>query len=148
MSKSVAFSRDLLKLVFQNANLPGIGDAGGLRGSVSPGVFYISAHIGDPGELGSQATNEISYTGYARVPLDRNATNFVVDEGTGVMSLGVNVEFGEMTGGTGGTMTHWAVGIAASGATYVLYKGTTNSIPVVIGSIPRIKANLSTVTEE
>lgn len=151
MSKSNAFETDILRHIFQNTDIPNIGDAGGLRGSVSAGQLFLSLHTADPGEVGTQATSEISYTGYARQGLARNGTNFPVTDG--VMSLGVNVDFPEMTGGAGGTVTHWAVGVAVSGATYVLYKGSvTPTIVVAAGSIPRLKGTPSgtpsTVTEE
>jgi hypothetical protein len=151
MSKSNTFEDELLKLIFQNANIPNIGDATGLRGSSTAGSLYISLHTADPGEAGTQATNEISYTGYARQAVARNATNFPVSGGT--MSLGVNVDFPKMTGGTGGVVTHWAVGKEASGATVVLYKGTVSpNITVNTGVTPRIEGTPagtpSTVTED
>lgn len=151
MSKSNTFENEFLLLVFNNTNIANIGDATGLRGSTTVGSLYLSLHTADPGEAGSQATNEISYTGYARVPAARNNTNFVVTNNT--MALGVNFDFGEMTAGAGGTVTHWSVGKEASGATTVLYKGSvTPTITVAVGSIPRLKGNPSgtpsTVTED
>lgn len=151
MSKSNFLEEAWLKLVFQNVDIAGIGDAGGLRGSVAAGSLYLSLHTADPGEVGSQATSEISYTGYARQALARNATNFPVTGNT--MSLGVNVDFPESTGGTGGTATHFAIGISASGATNVLYKGpVTPNIVVQNGVTPRYKGTPSgtpsTITED
>jgi hypothetical protein len=111
----------------------------------------LSLHTADPGEAGSQATSEISYTGYARQGLARNATNFPVTGNT--MELGVNVDFPESTGGAGGTVTHFSIGIAASGATNVLYKGpVTPNIVVQTGVTPRYKGvpsgTPSTITED
>lgn len=151
MSKSNAFETSLLALVFQNADIPNIGDAEGLRGSVAAGQLFLSLHTADPGEAGTQATSEISYDDYARQGLARNASNFPVADG--VMSLGVNVDFPEMKSGAGGTVTHWSVGVASTGSTVVLYKGSvTPSILVATGSIPRIKGTPSgtpsTVSED
>lgn len=151
MSKSNAFETELLELIFNNTAIPNIGDAPGIQGSAAAGSLYLSLHTADPGEAGNQSTSEISYTGYARQALARNGTNFVVTGNE--MALGVNVDFPEMTGGTGGVVTHWAVGKAASGATNILYSGTvTPQITVEVGTIPRLKGNPSgdptTITED
>lgn len=151
MSKSNASETGLLKLIFQNADFLNVGDAGGLRGSATAGSLYISLLTSDPGEAGTQTTSEISYTGYARQALARNATNF--PESSGTVSIGVNVDFPEMTGGTGGTVTHWGIGTAVSGTGILLYSGTVSpNITVANGSIPRIKGTPSgtpsTVTED
>lgn len=151
MSKSDSFENALLLLIFNNTNIANIGDATGLRGSTVVGSLFISLHTADPGEAGTQATNEIAYTGYARQALARTSGNFSVTGNT--MSLAVNVDFPEMTGGAGGTVTHWAVGVAVSGATTILYKGTVSpNIAVANGVTPRIKGtpsgSASTVTED
>lgn len=151
MSKSNTFETALLQLLFNNTTIPNIGDATGLRGSTAVGSLYLSLHTADPGEAGTQATNEIAYTGYARQAVARTSGNFAVSGGT--MSLNINVDFPEMTGGAGGTVTHFAVGAELSGATLVLYKGAvTPSIVVATGVTPRIKGvpsgTPSTVTED
>lgn len=151
MSKSNALETALLNLLFTNANIATIGDATGLRGSTTVGSLYLSLHTADPGEAGTQSTNEISYTGYARQAVARTSGNFAVSGNT--MSLNVNVDFPEMTGGTGGTVTHFAVGAEVSGATLVLYKGAvTPTIVVATGVTPRIKGvpsgTPSTITED
>ena len=51
-----------LSLFFTNTDWTDVGDAGGLRGSVTPGSVYLSLHTTSPGTGGTQATNEISYT--------------------------------------------------------------------------------------
>lgn len=146
MSKSNTFENDLLLLLFNNTNIANVGDATGVRGSSSAGSLYLSLHTGDPGEAGNQETNEISYTGYARVAVARSSAGFTVS-GNSVV-LAANVDFGEMTAGTGGTVTHFAIGTASSGTGKVLYKGTTDpDIAISAGVIPRLKAATS-VTED
>lgn len=151
MSKSNTFENELLLLIFNNTNIANIGDATGLRGSSAAGSLYLSLHTSDPGEAGTAATGEIAYTGYARQELARNGTNFVVSGST--MSLGVNVDFPEMTGGAGGTVTHFAVVKQASGASVVLYRGAVSPNQIIAtGVIPRVKGTPSgtpsTVTED
>lgn len=151
MSKSNDFETALLQLVFQNSNIANIGDATGLRGSTTAGSLYLSLHTADPGEAGNQTTSEISYTGYARQAVGRTSGNFAVSGNT--MSLNVNVDFPEMTGGAGGTVTHFAVGTLVSGTGMVLYKGTvTPNLVVQTGVTPRYKGvpsgTPSTITED
>jgi hypothetical protein len=146
VSKSNQFESDLLLLVFNNTNIANVGDATGLRGSSTAGSLYLSLHTGDPGEAGTQATNEIAYTGYARQAVARSSAGFTVSGNA--VTLAANVDFPEMTGGAGGTVTHFAVGVASSGSTVVLYKGTTDpDITVATGVIPRLKAATS-ITED
>lgn len=121
MSKGNTFENDLLLLLFNNTNIANLGDATGLRGSSAAGSLYVSIHTGDPGEAGDQTTNEISYTGYARVAVARSGAGWTVSGNQ--VSNAAPVTFGQMTGGAGGTATHFAVGIASSSTGKVLYKG-------------------------
>jgi hypothetical protein len=151
MSKSNTFENGLLLLVFNNDDFTGVGDAGGLLGSATAGSLYISLHTSDPGEAGDQTTNEIAYTGYARQGLARTSGNFAVSGNT--MSLNVNVDFPEMTGGAGGTVTHWGVGTDSSGAGKLLYSGEVDpDILISDGVTPRVKGvptgTPSTITED
>ena len=146
MSKSNTFENELLAHIFTNSAIAGIGDTAGVLPSAAPGSLYLSLHTNDPGEAGTQATSEISYTGYARVAVVRSAAGFAVSGAT--VTLANNVDFGEMTAGTGGSVTFFAVGKAASGATNILYSGAVSpSIAVAVGVTPRLK-NSTSVTEE
>lgn len=146
MSKSNACENALLLLIFNNIDFANIGDAGGLQNSATAGSFYLSLCTGDPGEAGDQTTNEIAYTGYARVAVARSAAGFTVSGST--VTLTNNADFPEMTGGAGGTVTHWGVGTASSGAGVLLYSGTTDpDILISTGIIPRLKA-ATNITED
>lgn len=145
MSKANDFENDLLLLLFQNANIANLGDATGVRGSTAAGSLFISLHTADPGEAGTQATNEISYTGYARVGLARTSGNFTVSGNA--VSFAANVDFGACTAGSG-TATHFGIGMASSGATRLMYKGALSpTIAVSAGVTPRINAG-QFVTED
>lgn len=145
MSKSNTWENDLLLLVFNNTNAANIGDATGLRGSSTAGSLYLSLHTADPGEAGDQSTNEIAYTGYARVAVARSGSGFTV---TGnAVALAANVDFPAGTGGSG-TATHFGIGTSASGAGKLLYKGSLSpSIVCGNGVTPRINAG-TVVTED
>jgi hypothetical protein len=145
MSKSNDFENDLLLLVFNNTNAANIGDATGLRGSSTAGNLSISLHSADPGEAGNQSTNEIAYTGYARVQSARTSGNFTVT--ANAVAFAANVDFPAGTGGSG-TATHFGIGVGASGATKLLYKGALSpSIVCGNGVTPRINAG-TVVTED
>ena len=147
MSKSNVWETDLLKLVFNNDAAAGIGDAGGLRGSVTAGNLYLRLHTADPGEVGTQATNETTYTGYAAMAVPRTAAGFTVS-GNGV-NLTTAVEFGECTANPGVPITHISIGDDPTGAGKIRYKGTlTPNIAMAVGTAPRIKTTANLVTED
>ena len=143
MSKSNTFENDLLALIFNGTAISGLADN---AASTPLTNLYIALHTSDPGEAGNQATGEISYTGYARVAVARTSGGWTVT--TNSVSPVAAIEFGEMTGGTGGTATHASIGTASSGSGKILYAGAlTPTVAVATGVIPRIK-NTSTITEE
>ena len=146
MSKSNSCENSLLLLIFNNTDFANIGDAGGLQNSAAAGSLYLSLHTSDPGEAGSQTTNEIAYTGYARVAVARSSAGFTVSGNA--VTLTANADFPEMTAGAGGTVTHFGVGTASSGAGVLLYSGTTDpDILISTGIIPRLKTTTS-ITED
>lgn len=143
MSKSNTFENDLLKLIFNGSGIANLAD----NAASSPLTnLYASLHTADPGEAGDQSTNEISYTGYARVAIARTAGGFTVSGSS--VTLTAPVDFPEMTGGAGGTVTHFAIGTASSGTGKILYSGTTDPDHVIqTGNIPRLKTG-TTITED
>ena len=145
MSKSNAYETALLQLVFQNATIANIGDATGLRGSTTAGQLFFRLHTDDPGEVGTQATNEVSYTGYAPVGVARSNAGFTVTNNS--VSPAANVDFPTCTAGTA-TATHFSVGVASSGATLVLYKGAISpTIAIAANVTPRL-TTATAITED
>lgn len=146
MSKSDTFENDILKLIVNNTDIANIGDAGGLRGSVTLGSLYWALYTADPGEAGSAVTNETAYTGYARQGFARNGTNFVVTGNS--VSPGADVTFPECSASPGGAITHAGLVNTSSGAGKLLWSGTmTPNITMAVGVSPIIKAT-STITED
>lgn len=138
MSASNTAETALLQLILQNIDWAGLGDAGGLRGSVAPGNLFVSLHTGDPGEAGTQATNEANYGGYARVAVVRSAAGWTVS-GNAWQNAGV-VSFPACTSGNN-SITNYAIGLASSGATTVLFKGAlTAPLAVSTGITPAFNA--------
>lgn len=145
VSKANTFENALLELVFKNTDFENIGDAGGLLGSVTPGSLYVSLHTSDPGEAGTQETNECAYGDYARVAVARSGAGWVVTGNS--VSPAADVEFPEAASGSE-TATHWAVGSATSGAGILLYKGALSPVIEVNEGVVPIVVSTSTITED
>ena len=143
MSKGDTFENDLVKLIFNATAIANIAD----NAATSPLTqLFVALHTADPGEAGTQSTSEISYTGYARVAINRNSGGFTVTGNS--VSPAANIDFGNMTAGAGGTVTFFSIGVASSGATKILYSGAVSpSIVVTTGVTPRL-TTASTITED
>jgi len=111
----------LMLLLFNNTNFADVGDATGLRGSTTAGSLFLSAHTADPAEAGTQTTSEVTYTSYARVTVARSAGGFTITANS--VSPAAVVTFPTGTGGSG-TITHFGIGTASSGAGVLLWRGT------------------------
>lgn len=143
MSKSNALENALLELIFKATAFADVAE----NDASSPITdIYVSLHTGDPGEAGDQTTNEISYTGYARVAVVRSGVGWVVTGNS--VSPAADVTFGQMTAGAGGTVTHAGIGKSVSGAGVLFYSGAVSpNIAVVNGVTPIIAAG-STIVED
>jgi hypothetical protein len=133
MSKSNVFENDWMKLIFNGIAIPNLAD----NAASSPATnLFLSLHTADPGEAGTQTTSEVAYTGYARAAVPRTSLGWSVVENAA--SLTSNVDFNACTGGTA-VVTHFAVGLASTGAGKILYKGTVNpTISIANGVTPRL----------
>jgi hypothetical protein len=147
MSASNDFEADILKLIFNNTAIANIGDAPGILGSAAAGSLYVALHTADPGEAGTQATSEATYTGYARVAVARSGAGWTVS-GTAPTQV-VNaaaVTFGLCTAGSE-TITHFSVGYQSAGATKMVDPGVLNaSLAVSAGITPAFSAGQLTIT--
>jgi hypothetical protein len=134
-AKTDALENRLLQLLFNNTNAADIGDATGLRGSTVAGQFFLSLHTADPGEAGAQNTSEVTYTGYARVGINRasGAGGFTVT-GASVSPTTNPTPFGACTAGSA-TATHFGIGTASTGAGVLLYKAALPSSIVISSGV-------------
>jgi len=144
MSKGNSCESDILKLIFNATTFAEIAE----NDTTSPSAnLTVALHTSDPGETGTQSTNETAYTGYARVNVARTTGGWTVS-GTAptVVSPVANIDFGECTGSPGAAITHFSVGTGT--ANYLLYSGTvTPNITMSAGVIPRLKTT-STISED
>ena len=144
-AKSTSWANKLLKLVFNNDDATGIGDAGGLLGSTVDGNLYVSLHTATPGAGGDQTTNEVTYGAYARVAVARTTGGWTVTGATVVNAAAVI--FPQATTGPQ-TATHAAIGTAASGAGVLLYFGAIpGDLIIALSDIPTLSAGSVTGTE-
>lgn len=142
--KTDVFENDLLKLIFNGTAIANIADN---AASFPLTTLYLSLHTSDPTDAAAsgQSTNETTYTGYARIAVQRSAAGWTVT-GNSVSPV-TNAEFGQCTAGTA-TITYAGIGTAASGTGKLLYVGAISpAIAVSPGVIPRLTP-ASTITED
>ena len=134
MSKSNATETDLVALVFTATALSWAAAT----------ELDIHLHTADPGEAGTSATSEATYTGYALVTVDRAGTDWTV---TGNTVTNDNlIQFPQCTAGSN-TITH--VSITPQGSTQILYSGALNSsLSVSAGIQPQFAASALSITED
>ena len=136
MSKGNTFENDVMLKVFHDIDFSWDANTS----------LYISLHTADPGEAGSQTTNECAYGSYSRQAIARDATGF--DVSGNQASNDDLIQFPQCTSGSE-TITHFAVGTATSGTGQILYKGAlSSSLAVSTGIQPQFAANQLTVTED
>jgi hypothetical protein len=140
MSKGNTFEDDLLKLIFNATPIADLAD----DDQTSPATtLTVALHTADPGEAGTQATSEATYTSYARQTVARTSGGWTISSGS--VSPVAEITFPEATGGTE-TITHFSVGTGV--ADKLLYSGTvTPNISISSGVTPVLKTT-STITED
>jgi hypothetical protein len=106
--------------------------------------LYVSLHNADPGNGGSQTTSETAYTNYARIAVLRTSAGWTCTLGSGTTFSSVAnaaaVTFAAC-GATGDTLTHWGIGLSASGAGTLLAAGPIG--PVAGPDIPFVCTSAS-----
>ena len=139
MSKGNTFENDVVALIFNATAIADLAE----NDTTSPATsLTVALHTADPGETGTQATNETAYTGYSRVAVARNSGGWTVSNDT--VTPTANIDFGECTASPGGAITHFSIGTGVSNK--LLYSGTvTPNITMDVGVIPRLKTTSSVV---
>lgn len=96
----------------------------------------LHLHTADPGDAGTTASNEATYTGYTLVTVARAATDWTV---TGDQVTTDNlIQFPQCTAGAN-TITHLSV--SPQGSTIILARATlTSALAVSAGITPQIAA--------
>jgi hypothetical protein len=124
-------ANDLLNYILRNVAVPWAGT-----------TKYLSLHSGTIGSGGDQTTNEITYTGYARVAVTTTTGGLFDAASGGATENNAAVSFGNPTAGTFPiTVTHIALGANSSGAGTVIEYTALND-PLVINL--NVQPNLAT----
>jgi hypothetical protein len=121
MAKTTAYSGSLLGLYL---NATPIGSVADNTATTPLTNTYVSLHTGDPGVAGNQSTNEVSYTGYARVAVARSngSPQYTITNNQAV-NLAL-ISFAKATGvADNSTALFWGVGDASSGNGVLRYSG-------------------------
>jgi len=140
MPKGTAYATDYLKTVFNNNN------TGGLLVGGADANLYVSLHTADPSG-GNQNTNEVAYTGYARVAVTRaNNSGWTVAGNNAVNAA--NITFPQATGGNN-TAAFFGIGENNTGTGGLLfYSGAlTANLTIVNGITPQFGAGNASITE-
>lgn len=136
MPASTAFAQKLAAMIFNRASIANFTDET-TSGPLTD--LFLSLHTASPGAGGTAQTNEVSYAGYVRKAVARSTGQWNVS--AGVASLVNDQNFPVSTGGTGGTVTHWAVSETVSGPAEIVAFGTvTSSIAIVATTTPSLNA--------
>ncbi len=143
MSKTDAYENSILALLFNATSIANIAQNG-----TSPLTsLWVSLHTADPGETGTQGTNEASYAGYARVSVARTTAGWVVT-GNSVSPVSA-ITYPTATSTSTSTMTHFGCGASSAstgGALY--YKGAISpTIAIQQNVIARLTTG-SSITED
>lgn len=122
MSESNPLENSWLALYFNGTAIANIAD----NAASSPATnLYLSLHTADPGEAGNQGTNEVSYTGSARVAVARTSGGWTVS-GTAPTQVtnAAQIQFPKCTGVADDTTAlYWGIGRSSSGAGTLDYSG-------------------------
>ena len=111
--------------------------------------LYVSLHNADPLNGGSQTTNETAYSGYARIAVARTTGGWTTTLGSGTTFSSVAnaaaITFAQC-GVTGDTITHWGIGLLASGAGTLLASGPVGPVAGPLVPFTCTSASPGTIT--
>lgn len=131
------FEDGLLDLIFTNVATLNVGDAAGLLPSLVANSFHISLHLSDALTDAStdQDDNESTYTGYGRVAVARNVSDWSV--ASGVVDNDNLLQFGNATAATPVTITDVGIGFANTGTGVLqMWEQVLSDLVVNIGVNP------------
>jgi hypothetical protein len=115
---------DLARLIYNATAIANLAD----NAATSPLTnIAVALHTADPGEAGTMSTNEVAYTGYARVSVARTAGGWTVTNNS--VSPTANIDFGQRTdAGSAVVATHFTTGFTGGGAAKVINRGVIGAV--------------------
>lgn len=134
----MAGKSDFLEALILNLLFKGTTNAAWASAAGSATNLYVALHTADPTDAGTQTTNEVAYTGYARVAVARGAGFTVSGTTPTSVSPAAAVNFPACTAGTA-TATFFSIGDASTGAGNLLYAGPISpTISISAGVTPQL----------
>lgn len=144
-AKADGFEDDILQLLFRNT-VQGVVSSLNITAGAA-GNLYMALHTASPGEGGSQTTNEIAYTGYARQLLAQGTGNWTKATNDTVQNASA-ITFGQRTNTGTATATHVSIGTALTGAGSLMYHGALDASLVVNQNVnPQFAVNALKIQE-
>ena len=113
---------------------------------IANSYYYVALHTSDPTASGTQTSNEVSYTSYARVAVIRTSAGFTAT--SNVLSNTALVSFPICTGGSA-TATYFSIGVLNTGSGEILYSGllaNVGGLAISNGIQPSFSAGVLAVT--
>ena len=143
MSKGNAHETAYLSLIFNATTFADLAE----NDTTSPATsLYVALHTADPGEAGTQATNECTYGAYARVAVVRSGSGWTVSGNQ--VSNAAAIDFAEATSGSE-TASHFSVGTTSTGATMLLYSAALDTSRLITtGVTPSFAIGALVITED
>lgn len=108
-----------------------------------PATVYVALYTATPNDAGGGT--EVSGNGYARASVTNNTTNWPNASG-GSKSNGAAIQFAAASGGSWGTVTHFALFDAASAGNMLYYGALTSSKTINDGDQAQFAASTLTIT--
>lgn len=144
MSKTDYFESAILSLIFKNLALPNIGDAAGLQPSAASGDFFIALFITGAAPSESTAGTETTYTGYARIAVNRS-TGWTVASGQAINAAPIT--FPPCTGNPQ-TLGYFAIYTALTGGDRLYYGTLQTNLVVAVGVTPEFSTGALVIIED
>jgi hypothetical protein len=145
MSKTDFFEASLLQHLFQNLSIPNIGDAAGLLPSAASGGFYIALMITTPAPSDSSAGTETTYTGYARVAVNRTTAAWTISNNQ--VTNAAPITFPPCTGNPQ-TVGYFAIYTSPTGGDRIYYGSLNTQLIIQIGVTPEFSTSALIIIED
>lgn len=132
---SDTFENDVCKLIFNAVAIGNIAD----NAAASPlSNLWCALHTADPGDTGTQGTNEGGYAAYTRISVARTSGGWAVTNNS--VSPVANIDFPQVATTSTGTFTHASIGVtsASTSAKYLAAGTITPNINFSQNVTPRL----------
>ncbi len=137
MSKGNTTEGDILSQIFTDVAVPWAAATD----------IEVHLHTADPGEGGTTATNECTYTNYAAATVSRDAAGWTISGAAPTQAANDALIQFPQCGVTGNTITH--VSVSWNGSTQILYSGALNA-PLAVANLiqPQFAISALVITED